>query len=129
MNSTTHDHKQLPFRILAALDEEESATGDLYWDDGEQLNAATTRNAHSLIHFVVKNSSLRVRVLNKGNIDFPNEVNEIEVLGVKKEVKKVILKPPHDAEIVLTYDYVNGSLRVKLLNTQILSNFRIKWTY
>jgi lysosomal alpha-glucosidase len=136
-NVTTHSHKSLPFAIIAALDEDEHASGDLYWDDGDQVDAHTNENAHAHVKFTVKNSKLTVTEPT-GKFVIGNSVSEVKVWGVRKEVEKVVLitkmRNEDGSEIdstqILTHTYVNGRLRAFLPPGPGLSQgFSVKWSY
>ena len=58
--SNTVASRKNPFGLIIALDDDDAATGSLYWDEGDSLNPLESGN-YALFHFIAVN----VRVVDK----------------------------------------------------------------
>ncbi|KAL2827223.1 glycosyl hydrolases family 31-domain-containing protein [Aspergillus cavernicola] len=74
---TTRDARQSPWDVLAALDKDGNATGDLYLDDGVSVQPNATLTAE----FTVQQRKL-VAVMNQGGWVDGNSLRNITILGV-----------------------------------------------
>ncbi|XP_072852258.2 sucrase-isomaltase, intestinal isoform X2 [Pogona vitticeps] len=80
--NTTVYSRQNPMGLLIALDGNQSAVGDLFWDDG--VTRGTVENqAYMLYQFSVSNNVLTMTVVHSGYTD-PNNLQfeEIKILGL-----------------------------------------------
>ncbi len=77
---TTADARRAPFRLVVAMDEDQSAEGRLYLDDGVSLDV---EGATSNILFAASQGSLQMF----GSFDFPTTVRieHITLLGVDED--------------------------------------------
>ena len=48
---TTAATRQNSFSLLVALDDQQTATGELFWDDGESLNIIHSKWQHEAIQY------------------------------------------------------------------------------
>ncbi|KAF2093517.1 glycoside hydrolase family 31 protein [Rhizodiscina lignyota] len=73
---TTTECRKNPWKLLVALDERGSASGEVYIDDGESLEPSETL----LVDFSVRKNGLSVKV--KGNYKVEQPLSNVTVLGV-----------------------------------------------
>lgn len=80
---TTRDVRNSPWSLLASLDGEGAASGQLYVDDGESLSPEETLN----VEFSVTERTLAAS--SRGTFSECNPLSKVTVLGVSKEPKSV----------------------------------------
>ena len=135
VNMTTTDHRngQHSFSIIAALDEEGNAAGDLFWDDGEQLDAVR-EGKYSLIDFSVTNHTFTSHCQER-NTDETDQmiVKEVLVYGVTTKVFMVFLhhndsRIPDFESSDLSFDQEEDVLIIHLPDaTSLLNDFSLQW--
>ncbi|XP_062988083.1 sucrase-isomaltase, intestinal [Elgaria multicarinata webbii] len=90
--NTTFYSRQNPMGLLIALDENGTAAGDLFWDDGETRDTVT-KNSYILYEFNVSNNVLTMTVTQNSYSDPYNlEFEEIKILG--------LALPPTDVKVL-----------------------------
>ncbi|KAK9880761.1 hypothetical protein WA026_013083 [Henosepilachna vigintioctopunctata] len=80
--STTEEVRKSKFNLVAALDENGSAKGTFYWDDGVSLDVGED---YTLFSFEAVNGKVTVSTTHKGKTAPPN-LGNIEVLGANKVI-------------------------------------------
>ncbi|KAJ5645391.1 Glycoside hydrolase family 31 [Penicillium longicatenatum] len=74
---TTRDARNSPWSLMASLDGSQSATGQLYLDDGESVEPDATRT----VRFTATQSS--ISAVSEGNFQDTNKLANITILGLK----------------------------------------------
>ncbi|EAW10465.1 glycoside hydrolase family 31 protein [Aspergillus clavatus NRRL 1] len=109
---TTRDARKTPWSLLAALDGNQTASGQLYLDDGSSVNPSSTLN----VEFAATHSSIKVSA--KGDWREKNSLDSVTVLGVAKEPARVTFNrrrvPPESVEYNATSQVLTVSGLQKL---------------
>ena len=87
---TTSLTRKKPFDLLVALNETGQAAGDLYWDDGETIDAYLL-SRFSLIQFEADFKMVRSIALNWNRDVEPSNIQSITVLGLNHPITVVYL--------------------------------------
>ncbi|KAM6201840.1 maltase-glucoamylase-like [Rhynchocyon petersi] len=102
----THLSRQNPLGLIIALDENNEAKGELFWDDGESKDTVAN-NLYLLCEFSATQKKLDVKILQQGYIDSNNlTFKEIKIFGTE-EFTNVIVKQnnvPIQTSPNITYD-------------------------
>ena len=85
---TTSLTRVKPFDLLVALNETGQAAGDLYWDDGETIDAYLL-SRFSFIQFEADFKMFRSAVVNWNNDAQPSNIQSITVLGLNHPISAV----------------------------------------
>ncbi|XP_076451187.1 lysosomal alpha-glucosidase-like isoform X2 [Babylonia areolata] len=120
---TTNEMRTKPFKLMVAPDAKSSASGLLYWDDGESLDPVET-NKYSLVNFTLMGTTLKSGVV-AGN--FPNmTLDNVNVLGVDSQPKSVVLNGKTTVKYI--YNATTKVLSLFELNINLLNPFTLTWT-
>ncbi|GFS37688.1 lysosomal alpha-glucosidase [Nephila pilipes] len=84
--NTAASRKQ-PFVLIAALDENLRATGELYWDDGDSLDTFE-KNKNTIVEIYVNNNIL-TSVVSYDGYDDPMDLAGIQILGTFEGLTEV----------------------------------------
>ncbi|XP_051168285.1 maltase-glucoamylase-like isoform X2 [Leptopilina boulardi] len=124
---TTTESRKNKFALLIALDNQQYATGELYWDDGESLDSIEKDEYHWL-NFTVSNNTLRVHSI-MGSFSEKIILGRIKVMGLDLEkVSRVIV---NDKDIDTDQFYYNKNpsyLFVQNLNLEMKDMLTLSWT-
>uniref|UniRef100_A0A8B9T9B9 P-type domain-containing protein n=1 Tax=Anas platyrhynchos TaxID=8839 RepID=A0A8B9T9B9_ANAPL len=87
--TNTVESRKNPMGLIIALDDNNEATGELFWDDGESAPSNGNRN-YIFYEFKVSNNTLQMNVINNNYSD-PNNLKfqEIKILGLQQELMTV----------------------------------------
>jgi len=110
-----------PYTLVIVLDSKGKANGDLYVDDGvsfDHKNGAYMTNDLSF-----ENGVLSSKV--SGSFPAKNTVERIVVVGLQKQVKKVVLKVENEAEKELEFSYQGNRLIVRKPEVEITKNYSV----
>ncbi|XP_072551280.1 sucrase-isomaltase, intestinal [Salminus brasiliensis] len=128
--TTTHS-RRAPMGLIIALDDNNQASGELFWDDGDSRDTVTSGN---YIHykFSVLYSVLNMQVLHNGYVDPNNLVFEnITVLGVSTPPTAVSISDGNVAVAVpessIQYNAVKKVLYLRDLSLQLGKSYTVKW--
>lgn len=128
-NVTTALSRKNKFELLVALDENEFASGELYWDDGESIDSVEARK-YKWLEFTVRDQTLRNREIEEGNYSEDIILGKVSVMGSKRKVSRVIL---NGDEVDFAFDdqenQLNTAFNVEGLNVDLKTNFTLSWTY
>ncbi|XP_049339266.1 sucrase-isomaltase, intestinal [Astyanax mexicanus] len=128
--TTTHS-RRAPMGLIIALDDNNQASGELFWDDGDSRD---TVSSGSYIHyqFSVLYSVLNMQVLHNGYTDPNNLVFEnITVLGVSSPPATVTITEGQTAVTVpatgMEYNSVKKVLYLRGLSLELGKSYTVKW--
>ncbi|KAF7699232.1 hypothetical protein HF521_003974 [Silurus meridionalis] len=128
---TTVYSRRSPMGLIIALDDNNQASGELFWDDG---NSRDTVSSGSYIHyqFSVVQGVLNMQVLHNGYADPNNLVFEnITVLGQSTPPMTVTVTDDNMVttlpEANIKYQTVKKVLYLKNLKLQLGKNYQINW--
>ncbi|XP_031787365.1 lysosomal alpha-glucosidase [Nasonia vitripennis] len=121
---TTSLSRQKPFGLLIALDEHESAKGELYWDDGDSLDSIEKKK-YNLFEFEVSNNVLTSTVI-ECSFDDKMKLGTIIVMGISKVVKQVLF---NDKDVEFEYDKEKSVLYVNNILVDFTKKFELRWSY
>ncbi|KAM9770100.1 lysosomal alpha-glucosidase [Menidia menidia] len=111
-----------PLHLVSALSDEGSATGDLFWDDGETIDAYEN-NQYTYVLFSVAQSVMTSQVLHSDEEGSFITVDSATFYGVKDKPSRVIV---NSKDAPFTYR-ANKVLTVADLGLNLIQNFTISW--
>ncbi|XP_070840184.1 lysosomal alpha-glucosidase isoform X1 [Chaetodon trifascialis] len=121
-NTTLWVSSGQPLHLVAALSADGSATGDLYWDDGESMDTYET-NQYSYIVFSVAQNVMTSEVLHSNVEATYITVETASFYGVKQKPSRVLV---NSQDAAFTYR-ANQVLTVADLGLNLSQNFTISW--
>lgn len=111
-----------PLHLVSALSDDGTASGDLYWDDGESIDTYETKE-YSYIVFNVAQNVMTSEVL-QSNVEATYiTVETASFYGVKKKPSRVLV---NSQDVAFTYRD-NKVLTVADLGLNLSQNFTISW--
>ncbi|KAM6442830.1 sucrase-isomaltase, intestinal [Liasis olivaceus] len=128
--NTTVYSRSKPMGLIIALDENEEAAGDLFWDDG--ITRDTVANEKYLLcHFSVTNNVLTIAVTRKGYTDPNNLIFEsIKILGLPLEPSDVKVTSNNVAQtynLSVNYSAANKVAYITGLQLKLGEEHTISW--
>ncbi|KAL6111023.1 uncharacterized protein ACO6RY_19988 [Pungitius sinensis] len=111
-----------PLHLIAALSDDGSAAGDLFWDDGEGIDTYE-RGLYSYIVFGVAQSAMTSRVIHSSAEATYVTVETASFYGVKQKPSRVLV---NSQDAAFTYR-ANQVLTVGDLGLNLSQNFTISW--
>ncbi|XP_030207537.1 lysosomal alpha-glucosidase isoform X2 [Gadus morhua] len=111
-----------PLHLVSALSEDGSASGDLFWDDGESIDTYET-NQYAYIVFDVTQNVMTSQVLRSHLEATYITVESASFYGVKAEPDRVLV---NSQDAAFTYR-ANQVLTVSDLGLNLSQNFTISW--
>uniref|UniRef100_A0A8C6HZB2 Sucrase-isomaltase, intestinal n=1 Tax=Mus spicilegus TaxID=10103 RepID=A0A8C6HZB2_MUSSI len=128
---TTTASRKNPLGLIVALDENQAAKGELFWDDGESKDTIE-KKIYILYEFSVSNNNL---VVNCTHSSYPEGntlvFKTIKVLGLSATVTAVTVGEndqqmnPH---LAFTFDAFNKILSITDLTFNLGKTFIVRWT-
>ncbi|XP_059088865.1 lysosomal alpha-glucosidase-like isoform X2 [Tigriopus californicus] len=123
---TTTDSRRLPFHARAYVSSSGSASGDLFWDDGDALDSyddgSGGRHNHILFN-LTSSRDLQSQVRHRGFLAETMLLDSISIIGLKSRPNQVTL----DGRIVdFSYSPQEQLLEVHSLNVDLLQPFRME---
>nr|XP_006112923.1 lysosomal alpha-glucosidase [Pelodiscus sinensis]XP_006112924.1 lysosomal alpha-glucosidase [Pelodiscus sinensis]XP_006112926.1 lysosomal alpha-glucosidase [Pelodiscus sinensis] len=120
--STSWVSSRNPLRLIAALSQNASAWGDLFWDDGESLETFE-KGAYSYLVFNVTQNVFTSTVLHANVEATYITVDTLTVYGVRDEPSRVTVNGKENP-----FSYLdNQVLTVSHLNLKLSQGFSIRW--
>ncbi|XP_075213315.1 lysosomal alpha-glucosidase-like [Lycorma delicatula] len=122
--STTLASRRNKMDLIVAPDQENSASGSLYWDDGESLNTFE-KKLYNHVEFKLSNKKLESKILHWG-YDKQPVLGSVTVVGISEIVKSVKVN-----EKILdrfNYDVNTKVLQLQNLDLSFHNLFDISWT-
>ncbi|XP_066182529.1 sucrase-isomaltase, intestinal [Sylvia atricapilla] len=130
-SNTTAESRKNPMGLIIALDLNNEASGDLFWDDGESTGTIENNN-YIFYEFSVSNNVLQMTATHSQYTD-PNNLKfeEIKILGLSQEIASVSVTQNNVAQDYvpnLTYDAATKVAVIKGLQLDLGKSYRITWT-
>ncbi|XP_047731217.1 sucrase-isomaltase, intestinal [Prionailurus viverrinus] len=128
---TTNASRKNPLGLIVALDEDNTAKGDFFWDDGETKN--TIQNGRYILYtFSVSNNKLDM-ICTHSSYQEGNTLafETIKILGLIDPVIQVTVvedNQPMKAHYNFTYTASNQSLLIYSLKFNLGRNFTVQWS-
>ena len=119
---TTKESQLRPFHIQVFLSENQHASGELFWDDGDSLKTYQLKKySHVLFHA----GNSRLKVIMKRNSSFLPlpKIQNVSVIGLNLNVTQVELD---QKSIPFEFDAKLNVLKIQL-NLTMPQNFILKW--
>nr|ANF89437.1 truncated sucrase-isomaltase [Desmodus rotundus] len=127
---TTTASRKNPLGLIVALDEDNKAKGDFFWDDGETKDTITT-GTYILYTFTVSNNKLDIVCTHSSYQEGTALAFEtIKILGLTDtvtEVKVMENNEPMQTHSSFTYHASNQSLLIYSLMFNLGKNFTVQW--
>ncbi|KAK4819612.1 hypothetical protein QYF61_008361 [Mycteria americana] len=125
-----HSRKN-PMGLIIALDDNNAASGDLFWDDGESTGTVQSK-AYVYYEFTVSNNVLQMNAINSNYAD-PNNLKfeEIKILGVLQEITVVTVSQNNVVEnspLNITYYPLEKVAHITGLQLELGKSYTVKWT-
>ncbi|KAG8523335.1 Maltase-glucoamylase, intestinal, partial [Galemys pyrenaicus] len=123
--TTTEESRKNPLALIIALDDNQKAKGELFWDDGETRDTVASKN-YLLCEFSFTQNRLDVKILQSTYKD-PNNLafKEIKILGTEN-IKSVTVKQNNiliPASPIVSYNAFVKTFVLKL-NFLVISSFQ-----
>ncbi|GIX98447.1 lysosomal alpha-glucosidase [Caerostris extrusa] len=120
--NTTTECRKNAFDLLVAFNENQEATGVLYWDDGDSLD--TYENGiYNEISFTAKDNCFNSTVIKNG-YDTTMNLNEIKVYGIPEGPWNVTINGD-----LGSFEYRKPNLIISVHNYTLLEDLNIVWNY
>jgi len=117
--------RSLPMGVIVALDESQSASGSLFWDDGESVDTFAN-NEYFMVEYTASNGQLSSQIVFDGYAGVSGlRLNDVRVMGISSVVNTVTVNG------VPTLSWVqSGTLQLTItsLDLPIQNAFTITWT-
>ncbi|XP_039930494.1 sucrase-isomaltase, intestinal isoform X1 [Hirundo rustica] len=129
--NTTVASRKNPMGLIIALDINNEASGDLFWDDGESTGTIE-KKAYIYYEFKVSNNVLQMTATHSNYRD-PNNLKfeEIKILGLSQEIASVSVSQDNVVQDYIpniTYDPVRKVTVIRGLRLELGKSYTIKWT-
>ncbi|XP_075583620.1 maltase-glucoamylase-like [Pelecanus crispus] len=129
--TTTVASRKNPMGLIIALDDNNEAVGELFWDDGESTDTVNNKSYISY-DFKVSNNILQMNVTNNNYTD-PNSLTfeEIKILGLLQEPVSVTVLQNNDVQNSshnITYNPVNKVALIQGLQLELGKSYSLRWT-
>ncbi|XP_051012796.1 sucrase-isomaltase, intestinal [Acomys russatus] len=129
-NVTTTASRKNPLGLIVALDENQTAKGDFFWDDGESKDTIESKT-YILYTFSVSNNNLIVTCTHSSYLEGTAlAFKTIRVLGLTNTVTEVTVGESDQqmaAHPSFTFDPSNKVLSITDLNFNLGKNFIVRW--
>ncbi|KAF3827276.1 hypothetical protein GH733_002762, partial [Mirounga leonina] len=127
---TTTASRKNPLGLIVALNEDSTAKGDFFWDDGETKN--TIQNGNYILYtFSVSNNKLDIICTHSSYQEGTTLAFEtIKILGLIESVTQITVvedNQPMKDHYNFTYTASNQSLLIYNLNFNLGRNFTVQW--
>ncbi|CAF5043361.1 unnamed protein product [Rotaria sp. Silwood1] len=115
MNTVTSQKK--PFYLIVALNKKQSASGDLFWDDGDSINTYE-RYIYNYFIFNYNSNRLTLQPWTYNYTQMGNEVKleEIKIFGMNKQPMKILW---NGQELIYTNQWIFNATK-NILHMQML---------
>ncbi|KAM6305024.1 sucrase-isomaltase, intestinal [Aegotheles albertisi] len=129
--NTTVASRKNPMGLIIALDDNNAASGDLFWDDGESTGTIESK-AYIYYEFTVSGNVLQMNAINSNYID-PNNLKfeEIKILGALEEIKTVTVSQNNVEEnhpLNITYYPLEQVAHITGFQLELGKSYTITWT-
>ncbi|XP_033209375.1 lysosomal alpha-glucosidase-like isoform X2 [Belonocnema kinseyi] len=124
---TTTASRKNHFELLIALNEENRAEGELYWDDGDSLDSIQERQFRWL-KFTVENNTLQNKLIEDGLYDGKMTLGKIQIVGLEmKTVPRIMVNDNDIRKDQIIFNKELSYLRVESLYLNLKQNFTLSW--
>uniref|UniRef100_A0A8C3J7A0 alpha-glucosidase n=1 Tax=Calidris pygmaea TaxID=425635 RepID=A0A8C3J7A0_9CHAR len=129
--NTTVASRKNPMGLIIALDDNNAASGDLFWDDGESTGTVE-KKAYIYYEFKVSNNVLQMNAINSQYAD-PNNLKfeEIKILGADQEITSVTVSQNNVEEnpaVKISYNPLEKVAHITGLQLELGKSYTVKWT-
>ncbi|XP_075013544.1 sucrase-isomaltase, intestinal isoform X1 [Calonectris borealis] len=129
--NTTVASRKNPMGLIIALDDNNAASGDLFWDDGESTGTVESK-AYIYYEFTVSSNVLQMNAINSNYAD-PNNLKfeEIKILGALQEITAVTVSQNNVVEnfpLNITYYPLEKVAHITGLQLELGKSYTVKWT-
>ncbi|XP_033207574.1 lysosomal alpha-glucosidase-like isoform X2 [Belonocnema kinseyi] len=125
-SQTTTASRKNQFGLLIALDDEKTAKGELYWDDGDSLDSIE-KGQYRWLRFTVKNNTLVNKAV-KGSFAEKMDLARIQVMGLAvKGISRVLVNDKEISKDQFHYNKEPSYLFVKNLGLDLKEKFTLSW--
>ncbi|KAI6059689.1 Maltase-glucoamylase, intestinal-like isoform X1 [Aix galericulata] len=129
--TSTVASRKNPMGLIIALDDNNEATGELFWDDGESAPSDGNRN-YIFYEFKVSNNMLQMNVINNNYSD-PNNLmfQEIKILGLQQELMTVTVLQENVEQVSshnITYNPTDKFAVISGLQLDLGKSYSLTWT-
>lgn len=122
----TRESRKQPFGLIVALDENKSADGSLFWDDGESIDTITN-GQYSLLRYEFSINELKQSASLRDVVELKTAVlNTIRILGFDQEPKSVELDQTILPKDKYRYDNASKVLGFTELQLPLMNDWTIK---
>ncbi|NXE53142.1 MGA protein, partial [Casuarius casuarius] len=128
--TTTVASRVNPLGLIIALDDNSTASGDFFWDDGESTDTVES-SLYIYYEFTVSDNTLQMNVINNGYTD-PNDLKfeEIKILGLPLEPTQVTVTQNNvvqSSSYNITYDPSAKVAYITGLQLQLGTSYTLQW--
>ncbi|XP_065700522.1 sucrase-isomaltase, intestinal [Patagioenas fasciata] len=129
--NTTVASRKNPMGLIIALDDNNEASGDLFWDDGESTGTVESNN-YIYYEFTVSDNVLQINAINSNYAD-PNNLKfeEIKILGALQEITSVTVSQNNIVESSthnITYNPIEKVAHITGLQLELGRSYTLSWT-
>ncbi|XP_033207449.1 lysosomal alpha-glucosidase-like [Belonocnema kinseyi] len=132
---TTTESRKNKFGLLVALNDENEAYGELFWDDGDSTDSLEKGN-YIMINFVAKNGTLSNSVVKdstgmKGSLanDDSTTLGYLKIMGARDPVNAVFFNNLKLDSNQFNYDEKQSYLVIHNLELDMEGKFSLSWTF
>ncbi|KAG1930730.1 maltase-glucoamylase, intestinal [Pimephales promelas] len=128
---TTTYSRRHPMGLIIALDDNQAASGELFWDDGDSRDTVSS-GSHIHYQFSVNEGVLSMHVAHNGYTD-PNNLKfeNITVMGVKSEPILVLVTEGSTSNPLLSsqiqYNSTKQVMYLRNLELELGKNYTVSW--
>ncbi|CAF4672822.1 unnamed protein product, partial [Rotaria sp. Silwood2] len=117
-----------PFVLLVAQSQSGSASGNLFWDDGDSINSIETKIYNYFEFSLTTSNTLTINALVTNYKESPMRLDLVKVLGVTKSVTSVTVNGKSYFDYL--YNFLDQVLLIHGLNIDMLaqSSQTIQWS-
>ncbi|XP_010160337.1 PREDICTED: maltase-glucoamylase, intestinal-like, partial [Eurypyga helias] len=129
--TTTAMSRRNPMGLIVALDDNNEAAGELFWDDGESTGTINNKT-YIYYDFKVSHNVLQMNVTNNNYAD-PNNLTfeEIKILGLLQEIVSVTVLQNNvvqNSSHNITYNPVDKVALIRGLQLKLGQSYALRWT-
>ncbi|XP_013810008.1 maltase-glucoamylase-like [Apteryx mantelli] len=129
--TTTVASRKNPMGLIIALDDNNEASGELFWDDGESTGTVDNKT-YIAYEFKVSNNVLQMNVINNNYNDSNNlKFEEIRILGLVQEPTNVTVSQNNAVQSSshnITYYPADKVARIRGLQLELGKSYSLQWT-
>ncbi|NXA12159.1 MGA protein, partial [Sapayoa aenigma] len=131
-SNTTVASRQNPMGLIIALDDNNEASGNLFWDDGESTNTVDG-NYYTYYEFQVSNNVLQLNATYSDYFDPDRPIffEEIKILGMLHEITSVTVSQNGvvlEYPINISYDSTRKVALITGLQLECGMSYTVRWT-